>query len=373
MIARLRARAWGAGVAAVVLAIALISVVGPLAGPVVTASVERTQPTGGGTSITVSVSDHRAFSAPVNVAVLPGIFYGAATRPIFAFEDARASCFFGSQSDVASVVSRVQQTLSALGLTQPIQVENASGVLGVLANSPHAILLLLECGVVPISPLDPSDLALRDWIAGGGTLVWAGGPLGFFNQVVTSPTYGLQTPGWAGQTELVGFPIANIVPGPPGIPTAWPEATAGTVPSERATALGLSYAGVPYGANASEVSAHGGVNLGWNATVGSASRMSLAYIPVGAGGVLYFGGALWAFAGPSVPDAGADLGYDLSILLALGLAYLAGPVVSTSVLVAGWSTVEVTLTAGPSLGPLAIVVEALVGSTPVAVQGFVVP
>ncbi len=373
MTSRRHSRAWGAGVAAVVLAIALISVVGPLAGPVVTATVERVQPAAGGTSITVSMSNHRVFAAPVNVAVLPGTFYGAATRPIFAFEDARASCLFGSQSDVASVVSRVQETLSGLGLTQPIQVENASGVLGVLAGSPHAILLLLECGVIPISPLDPSDLALHNWIAAGGTLVWAGGPLGFYNQVVTSPTYGLDTPGWAGQTELVGFPIANIVPGPPGIPVAWPKATAGTVPSARASALGLSYAGVTYGANASEVSAHGGVNLGWNATVGPTSRMSLAYIPVGAGGVLYFGGALWAFDGPSVPDAGADLGYDLSILLALGLTYLPGPIVSTSVLLRGWSTVEVTLTAGPSVAPLAIVVESLVSSTPVAVQGFAVP
>ncbi len=366
-------RSWAAGAAAVMLGIVLLTAAAPLAGPVVTATVERAQPVAGGTSITVSVSNHRIFPAPVNVAVLPGTLHGAKSRPIFAFEDARASCFFGSPSDVASVVSRVQQTLAGLGLTQPIQVENASGVLGVLADSPHAILLLLECGVVPISPLDPADLALHNWLVGGGTLVWAGGPLGFYDQVVTSPTYALQTPGWAGQTELVGFPIANIVPGPPGIPAAWPKATSGTVPSARAAALGLSYAGVTYGANASEVSAHGGVNLGWNATVGSTSRMSLAYIPVGAGAVLYFGGALWAYAGPSVPDAGADLGYDLSILLSLGLDFLPGPIVSTSIVVGGLGRVGVTLTEGPSTAPLAIVVESLVGSTPVAVEGFGLP
>jgi hypothetical protein len=50
----------------------------------------------------------------------------------------------------------------------------------------------------------------------------------------------------------------------------------------------------------------------------SAARTSIAYLPIGAGGVYYFGGAIWTSGLGTIPDGDVSLSDDIALLAGLG-------------------------------------------------------
>lgn len=360
------------GLALLAVAIVLLGAVLPNLGSAVTVRVAWQPESTNATLVSVTVSDHRAFSLPFTAAVLPGSQYSTDLKPVYVLEDSHASCFFGSLSDVQALIGRVANQYPGL----PIHVVNASGVLGVLSSSPDAILLLLECGVIPVAPADPGDTALQNWLRAGGTLIWAGGPLGFFDQVVRFPQYDLSTPGWDGQTNILGFPLVDATPGPAGFPTAFSGDNAvGTIASAAAQALGVTYTPAAYGANVSEVVAHAGQDLGYDTPSNSSSgsvRSSLVFLPVGRGYVEYFGGALWGYSGQYLPNGGASLGFDVATLLGSGARFASGPVELISATVGAYSSYSLSLRYTPRPPGEIAVIRAVVGGLPYSLAVFTV-
>jgi uncharacterized protein YprB with RNaseH-like and TPR domain len=309
------------GATLVVGSILLLAGVAPAATPLLSYAVAGGAAPGG--NVSVSLSSHRPLPLSVAVSSLSAVALHLDQRPIYLLEDPSLSCSFGSLEDLEALQARLTQQLAQLGGPLPLRIVDGVQLLNVVATTPGAVVLDLECGVLPVSTVDPGGTVFTTWLQDGGVLVWSGGPLGFFHQVVVGPAVAnLTYPGWEGQRELVGFNLTDPTPVEYQGPVAEAGDPTGAFPSPLATAMGFQYTGAVYGANVTQLAAHGGTDAGYDApgaTEESGNRTSLAYIPVDSGVVVYFGGALWPFRGPSIPDGGTDLGYDIALALALGV------------------------------------------------------
>jgi hypothetical protein len=273
----------------------------------------------GSTMVTTSVR-LTAGTTPlaVHVGILPG--KERALGPVHVFNDAAYPDPNGSYTTTAEVTERVVLALGGMAHPPSISTIDASRLPSLLAAGPPGTLVVLG-GLVPDSVLSNSTRLLATWVSGGGTLIWAGGPLGASEGHPTSNGFDSDSLGWQGQLDLVHYPLSDV--GAPG-PLLSENGTA------LSDALGTSYDGTPTGANTSELAAHGGVDLGLDGHLGTARgslRSSLVYQPVGVGGVFYFGGSVWAAKQPplDVPTASFALADDLALLLGTGYVPAPGP------------------------------------------------
>ena len=290
-----------------------ISVAAPM-----TVSVDRVSFANTSVSVTLSVTSHRASTLSLTAVSAPGRIVPPAERPIFFVEDPGHPVLFGSAADVVFQLQRIERSLTVFGPPPPISVVSTSDLPSVLATNPRGIVMVLESGVLPTSVLPPNSTYLRAWLYGGGTLVWAGGPIGFFQQADGPSGARILPIGWRAQTQLLGYPLTD----PTGnasalLPLGQSGDSTASAPSPYSSALATVYRGVPFGANLSQVFAHGGVDLGWDEP-GPHARSSLVYLPEGYGSIFYFGGALSAPGSPGVADGGYSLAIDVARLLGTG-------------------------------------------------------
>ncbi len=341
-----------------------------LAGAVPATSPALSYIVAGGTATTstvsVSLSSHRPLPLPVSLAALSATPLHLDHRPIYLLEDPSLSCSFGSLSDLEGLQSRLTQELGELGGPLPLNVVNGAQLLQVVETIPQAVILDLECGVLPVSSLDPEGTVFTSWIQHGGVLVWSGGPLGFFHQVVAGPPVAnLSYPGWSGQVVLSGYSLTDPTPVLDLGPLAESGTPIGTIASPVATAMGFQYTGAVYGANVTRLEASGGTDAGYDAVPGAAragDRTSIAFVPVDSGVILYFGGALWPFRGPFISNAGTDLGYDIALALALGIHPSAADPEVVDLTVPGEGTITAQLTT-PAADPVLLIRVPLVQTT----------
>jgi hypothetical protein len=257
----------------------------------------------------------------LRVSLLPGeATHRAVGHAVLALVDPRFPYGYGPSSDAMSDSAWVWLYLADLGApaSPPIGVSDASSLPAELDEHPNATLLVLDSGALPDSVLSSSSSILKEWVRAGGTLVWAGGPIGYEEgHVDGSGQYVSTNLGWEGQVDLLGFNLTD--------PTGDALANAsGNSPSPVATALGLSYSFDGDGANVSELAAHGGYSFGFQTpdgpSGGPSARTSIAYVPIGLGGLLYFGGGTGAPGISEVPEGSEYLSQDIAVLLDLGYA-----------------------------------------------------
>jgi hypothetical protein len=341
--------------------IATLFVVPALAAPAVSVRIVSASEQGGNLLITLQVTSHRASALPVTLAGAPGRLVSPNARPIYIVADPSFPSYFGSYADILGQTERVADQFAVFGSTAPLNFVTFAQLPAVLASHPNAVLVDIETGVLPSSILPPNSTAFVDWLSGGGTLVWAGGPLGFFQTGMENGAPVILHVGWGAQSAILGYDLVD----PTGnstaeTPVAEPGLLEGTQASPYAVALSDVYQGVPYGANLTEVVVHGGTDLGWNA-FGPHPRTSLALLPVGYGSIYFFGGGLGAYGGPSVADAGYALAIDLGRLLGDGFvpAYGSTPTYAL-VTVPAFGSVSELLTRPVHAGPSALVVQSSV-------------
>jgi hypothetical protein len=297
-----------------------------------------------------------------HVALLPGSWDQNVTG-LIAYEDPTVPIRYASSSDVVGLISRVAQTLQVAGSRIPVIAANATELPGLLARNPHGALLDFGYGSLPSTVFSDSNHLLVSWIMAGGVLIWAGGPLGYFETTPT-PNGGVTfapSMGWTGQTYIAGFALEDPV-GNPAIVSAGP--LLGTHPSALATALGMMYPGTIDGANRSRLLAEGGSDLGWDTSSGpwQANRTSIASLPRGLGHIYFFGGALWGTGAGVVPNADVELSGDIGMLLITGYLPGQGSAVSQNVLVTPRGTQFLTLgVSGPESQLYALVTTEIGG------------
>jgi hypothetical protein len=273
--------------------------------------------------------------------------------PIYVFADPAYPDTYGSYTATHQVVERVELSLTSSGFSPVIEYVNGSGLLNVV-NGPAEGTLVVLGGVIPDGALSNTTAPLADWVADGGTLVWAGGALGSQEGHPTKGPFNWDPLDWKGQLDLVHYPMTDV--GPDGPLLANRSTNLGA-------AFGTAYNGTPTGANTSELKAHGGFDLGFDSlgpAPGEAPRTSLAYQPVDYGGIYFFGGSFSAQTRPpsDVPNADFAFTDDLSVLIASGFVPSAGSGASSNVQLGTLESENVTLTvpAGEVDGGLVAVV-----------------
>ncbi|MFI5414516.1 MAG: hypothetical protein ACHQ16_02470, partial [Candidatus Lutacidiplasmatales archaeon] len=254
----------------------------------------------------------------VHVGLLPGT--ERARGPVHVFADSSYADPNGSYTTTAEIAERVSLALSGSGHAMTVAMVNAGGLPTILAAGSPGTLVVLG-GLVPDSVLSNSSTLLADWVSHGGTLIWAGGLLGGAEGHPGSGGFVSDPLGPEGQLDLVHFPLSD---------TAGPGPLLSEAPTLLAQAVGTTYNGTPSGANTTEAAAHGGIDLGWDSPAGEtggAPRSSLVYVPVGSGGVFFFGGSVWGSKRPplDVPAANLALADDVALLVASGYVPAAGP------------------------------------------------
>lgn len=237
---------------------------------------------------------------------------------VFVFYDPAFPSSYTSTSDILWLKSELAQNLAIYSPGVRVSFVNADQLPETLLTNPKAALIDFGYGIIPSDVFGPNTSLLRSWIEGGGTFIWAGGPLAYFIGM-NLPNGGFQEVdlGWAGQVALVGYNLEDPV-GNPSVHSY--GALVANNESELCAALGLEYKGTADGANVSQVNAHGGRVLGYlSHGVGpSSDRTSLAWLPLGSGSLYFFGGATWANGLGMVPNADVTLSADLAFILSIG-------------------------------------------------------
>jgi hypothetical protein len=323
----------------------------------------------GNTTVTISIQN-RGPSLVEQATVIP-------ERPglhlpdhLYFLVDPALPSFYASRTDVTFAMIRAQHFLSQMGSPIPVSAVSANDVGTMLRVDPHAALAIIGTPA-PASILTRGSSPLSKWVRDGGTLYWAGGPLGY--------SAGTASPGqpfsyanlfWQGQIGLVGFSLTDpavIGPSSTVVPTP-PPPLYGSRPSVLASQLGTLYHGTPDGANVTRLLAHGGFDLGQDSIPApgtqSGQRTSLAFVPVGAGCVYFFGGADYSGYAGYVPVASGwvaggtvEISEDIALLSGLGLATPLGRLASANVTVGAWSSASTQLTLPAYAGPVTVLVR----------------
>ncbi len=299
----------------------------------------------------------RAGALPVSahIGLAPGSIHGWSDPTVLYFVDPQFRPFYASSGDIQGIGMRISSYLGTMGSSDRLVYVDAATVGPALAEHPHAALVFLGTGVLPDQLYSANSSLLRTWLSGGGTLIWAGGPLAYSSGHPSSAGFVYDSLLWSGQTDLAGFsvtdPFSTTSPTPPPGRQLFSDQA-----SAVGAALGFGYRGTATGANTSEVASHRGVSLG---TVtpslppgGPAPITSLAYFPVGAGSIFFFGGALYAAPFGYIPDASVTLSLDIATILALELHPYAGPAASSAASLPAFGSMTIGLSVPGAPGGL---------------------
>lgn len=307
---------------------------------------------------------------PSSVAVGAGIVPGFTVTPpdptLYVFADPSFQPRYGAQNDVDGLAIRLHDYLALAGSDVRVEVADGSTLYGDLETHPGAMLAVIGTGIVPDDVFSNWSSLLPNWVREGGLLFWAGGPIGYESGHAIAGGFVHSDLYWQGQRTFFGFDLVDpsLRSAPAPVPGAVPAGFLGS-PTGFSQALGVTYPGTPEGANTSVVQANGGVSLGMVSpgVRGASPRTSLAYLPEGAGGVFYFGGAMAEPGVGYVPGGSVDLAEDIATLIVSGYVPQSGTVASAVITLVpfGSDTVRFALSDAPS-GYVAFVHAAIDGS-----------
>lgn len=320
--------------------------------PPVRLTVVATGPQGVGWGLTVRVTTGLT-SVDLLAGLVPGTIGNLADPNVYFFADPTFPTLFASFTDASVLPRQVTTYLNDLGFHPQVTVVKAPDLLPTLTAHPHAALVVAGPGIVPDSVFSANTSYLANWVRGGGTLLWAGGPLAYFEgHVAANGSFVYGNLQWGGESAFVGYPLTQPfgtplpsgAPPPPGT-SSYPPLT-GIGPNPLAHALGIGYSGVSAGADLPTLYAHGGLSLGFETPSGASvgARTSLAYLPLGAGALFLFGGALYSPNQGYIPFASATLAEDIAFLVGLGFRPASGAVDSAPFAIGPLGSEQATLT-----------------------------
>jgi len=313
----------------------------------------------------ISASFQFRISAPdgdlvAHVALVPGTRSLSVTK-VLVFYDVGFHVRFANPGDVLGLSSRLSTYLATVSPPIPVSTVNASSLPNALNANPKAALVDFGYGTIPDNVLSRNTSLLENWIYAGGTLIWAGGPLAYFEgHLSPSGAYQKTDLGWSGQNLLAGFRLEDPV-GNPATRSSGPLLASNE--TALGSALGVQYPGAADGANTSELAMNHATDLGFDslASGGAASRTSLAFVPIGNGGILYFGGAVWGTGSGTVPLADASIAGDVALLLRAAYAPAPGPTSVATVTVAYWKPSQLILSVNGSYTHIVGIVTSTLG------------
>jgi hypothetical protein len=308
---------------------------------------------------------------------------GLRARPdrLYVLADPAYPSLFSDSETVRGDVGRIASYLNEIGAPLAVEAITGAEALPLLEADPHAAFAVIGLPA-PDSVISNSTTFLATWVRDGGLLIWAGGPIGFASGHPSSGgRFDYDSLGWEAQLAIAGFNVTDPAPlMPSGSSTTAPAPPISAAsPTALGSALATQYYATPAGANFSELESHGGLPLGFatepGAEGGHSVRTSIAYIPVGAGGILFFGGADFSayegyipYSSGWITDGTAVLSLDIALWIGLGALPSGGPSSSITVAVPSDSSVSVSLPVSTN-GPIGWIAVDRTDSVLLAYQG----
>lgn len=256
----------------------------------------------------------------LDVAAFPLADKPAPQLSVYVYDDSRFPAADVAPTVPQGIFDHLSAELAARHYEPPVVAVSAEGLAGVLLDTARASgrVVVTMTGVLPANVFSKDADLVSPWVRAGGVAVWGGGAIGFWSGRKGQALSSDDALGEAGTQRLLG---SNVVQ----YPTTFGRL--GDVPSAFASALDASYNYTGAGVLLGSITAHGGLDLGWD----SGQLTSVAYLPRGSGGFLIFGG--------EIPDE-ASVSVDLARILMSGAIYGTGHAASKRLTLAGSATAE---------------------------------
>ena len=184
-------------------------------------------------------------------------------------------CWFG-------FVEHITVELQLRGYNGSMRIVNAEELKQGMQN--NDAIAIMASGVFPDTVYDGNESLVANWLQSGGSLIWVGDVVGYYVGHKGKELGAYEdSPGWEAQNQTLGFSLLNEY-------LSLNERLA-DMPSLFSDALDLRYSDALLGASVNEVNEHEGVVLG-KTTSSKDERTSIAYVPVGKGHLILFGGGI---------------------------------------------------------------------------------
>ena len=239
---------------------------------------------------------------------------------VYVYDDSRFPAADVAPTVPQGVFDHLSAELGARHYQPSVVAVSADGLADLLrdtATAPGRVAVMMT-GVIPADVFSRDTDLLSPWVQAGGVAVYGGGAIGFWSGRNGQALSTEDELGQAGTQRLLG---SNVVQ----YPTMFGRL--GNVQSPFASALDLTYNFNGAGVLLDSVTAHGGLNLGWD----SGQFTSVAYLPRGSGGFLIFGG--------EIPDE-TSVSVDLARILMSGVIFGTGQAASKHLTLARSTTGE---------------------------------
>jgi hypothetical protein len=250
---------------------------------------------------------------------------------VYVYDDSRFPVADVAPTVPQGIFDHLSGELIARQYALPVVAASAGDLAKVLmdtATAPGRVVVMMT-GVLPANVFSKDTDLVSPWVQAGGVAVWGGGAIGFWSGRNGQQLSSDDALGEAGTQRLLG---SNVIQ----YPTTFGRE--GNSPSAFASALDLTYDFTGAGVLLGSITAHGGLDLGWD----SGQFTSIAYLPRGSGGFLIFGG--------EIPDE-ASVSVDLARILMSGAIYGTGRAASKHLTLAGSATPETVDWKLPFLAP----------------------
>jgi hypothetical protein len=231
-----------------------------------------------------------AGTRPVTLNLVAGPM--APSRPVYVLVDSQYPTLLTTFQNVKGLYDHLAIALPAGSYGAPVSRVSAAEMALQMRRTPNAVVVV-GSGAMPDTVLGPNrDFApVKDFLAGGGELVFAGDGLFYWAARQGQQSFSLRDSrsriDWAGGRAVLGY---DLVHDPIGDPSG---EILGDMASSTARALDVSNRLAQRGARLSVLPTVGGWDAGVDTTSAPFSqRTSLAVVPVGAGRLVLFGGGL---------------------------------------------------------------------------------
>ncbi len=187
----------------------------------------------------------------------------------------------GNPADVYGVLDHLTPALRDRGYRGTVDAVDTAELVRVLQSNDTPVVVLASTAV-PAAVLSNATNLLTPWLDRGGILVWTGDLIGGYigepgqTSVAWDEPQNLQ---WEGERKIFGSPVVAAFA---------PEPGNASVPTWVGSWLGLRYPLDQVGAHARLAAELGGFPMGFESS-GPDPSTSIAWVPVGRGGVVLFG------------------------------------------------------------------------------------
>ncbi len=187
----------------------------------------------------------------------------------------------GNVANIYGVLDHLRPALLDRGFRGTVDIVDAAGLARILESNETPVVVMVT-GVFPDLVLSNRTNLVTPWLSRGGILVWTGDLIGAYIGLPGETTIAVsesQNLNWTGEQLIFGSSVIVSRRAAPGN---------ATTPTNISTWLGLEYPLAEVGARVSRVEARGGLILGYIYN-GYDPPTSIAWVPVGLGGVVLFG------------------------------------------------------------------------------------